>query len=309
MSSSADTPHPPVTLPGRFLSLMADSTHVPPRVFRRLHTLTRRHRTPIELCSRMHNRVRNILVRICAVSEVQKVNGLCNFDVLATDLHRTALLSSPGRNVAHKIKRLAHALTRALLVAAFCSSLVGCAFVGDLIFSDFGPDFEGLAEIGKNIGSIAEAAVAAGRSLEHLDRSMESIGKLAIELDRTLPFGRKNTVSGYCEKFARKYCEDNAAVYEEGSARTEKRPDPMMRIENVFQPPDSRFTAGYDCRFQARRKGEGVREFSVSVLLTGTLHFAEHTKWKELQIVPIEYVADETNDRAGYGVFKYMKGP
>lgn len=276
---------------------MADSTHLQPRAFRRLHTLTRRRRTPIEPCSRMRNRARNILVRSGVVSDV--------FDVLATGLHRTALPSSPGRHAAHKIKRLAHALTRALQVAVLCSSLAGCALTDGL----FSIDLSGLSELGKNVGSIAEAGAAAGRSLEHLDRSMESIGRLATELGRTPPPGRKNTVSGYCEKFARQYCEDNAAVYEEGSARTEKRPDPVMRTGNVFQPPDERFTAGYDCRFQARRKGEGVREFSVGVLLAGTLHFAEHTKWQKLQIVPVEYVVDEGSGRAGYGVFKYMKGP
>ena len=285
--------------------MMADPRHAPPRAFRRLHTLTRRRRTPIEQCSRMRNRVRNILVRSGAVSDVLKVNGWHNFDVLAMGLHRTALLSSPGRHVSHKIKRLAHVLTRALLVAALCSSLVGCALTDDL----FSVDFSGLAEIGKNVGSIAEAGAAAGRSLEHLDRSMESIGKLAIELGRTLPTGLKNTVSGYCEKFARQYCEDNAAIYEEGSARTEKKPDHTMRSGNVFHPPDSRFTAGCDCRFQARRKGEGVREFSVGNFLAGTLHFAVHTKWQELQIVPVEYVVGEANDRARYGVFRYMKGP
>ena len=64
----------------------------------------------------------------------------------------------------------------------------------------------------------------------------------------------------------------------------------MMRIGNFFQPPDSRFTAGYDCRFQERPEGEQVRDISVGVLLTGTLQFAEYTKWQELQIVAIEYV-------------------
>lgn len=116
-------------------------------------------------------------------------------------------------------------------------------------------------------------------------------------------------MSAFCEKFARQYCEDNTVVYQEGSARTEKRSDLMMRIENFFQPPDSRFTASYDCRFQARPEGEQVRDISVGVFLTGTLHFAEYTKWPELQIVPIEYVVDEVNGRAGYGVFKYLKGP
>ena len=117
------------------------------------------------------------------------------------------------------------------------------------------------------------------------------------------------TVSGYCEKFALRYCADNALEYQERSARADKRTDVMMWIENVFQPADSRFTSEYDCRFRARRKGERAQAISVGMFLTRTLEFAEYTKWRDLQIVPIEYVVDETHDRAGYGVFKYLDAP
>ena len=57
------------------------------------------------------------------------------------------------------------------------------------------PDFEELAGIGKNIGSIAEAGAAAGRSVEHLAKGIESAAEMAIELDRTLPFGRDCGIS------------------------------------------------------------------------------------------------------------------
>ena len=117
------------------------------------------------------------------------------------------------------------------------------------------------------------------------------------------------TVSGYCEKFALRYCALNALEYEARSARADKRTDVMTWIANVFQPADSRFTSEYDCRFRARRKGERAREISVGVYLTRTLHFAEYTKWEDLQIIPVEYVVDETHDRAGYGVFKYLDAP
>ena len=117
------------------------------------------------------------------------------------------------------------------------------------------------------------------------------------------------TVSGYCEKFARRHCALNALEYQERSARADKRTDAMMWIANAFQPADSRFTAEYDCRFRARRQGERAQEISVGVYLTRTRDFAEYTKWPRLQIVPVEYVVDETHDRAGYGVFKYLDAP
>lgn len=114
------------------------------------------------------------------------------------------------------------------------------------------------------------------------------------------------TVSGYCEKFALRYCADNALEYEARSARADKRTDVMTWIANVFQPADSRFTSEYDCRFRAARSGERAQVISVGVFLTRTLEFAEYTKWKDLQLIPVEYVVDETHDRAGYGVFKYL---
>ena len=120
---------------------------------------------------------------------------------------------------------------------------------------------------------------------------------------------RRLTVSGYCEKFARQYSENNAMGYREGSASTKKKSDVMMGFSNLFAPSDSRFTSGYDCRFRAGRKGKQGQDYSVGLFLTGTLHFAEYTQWKKLQIIPIEHVMDEANDRAGYGVFKYLDKP
>ena len=105
-------------------------------------------------------------------------------------------------------------------------------------------------------------------------------------------------VAGYCEAFAQTFCEKQALDYQEHSVRTVKRSDVMLHLSNVFQPADSTFTAGYDCRFRARtRDGQG-QAFSVGLFLTKTLHFARHTQWEELQIIPIAYVTDETGDRA-----------
>ena len=80
----------------------------------------------------------------------------------------------------------------------------------------------------------------------------------------------------------------------------------MTWISNVFQPPDARFTSGYDCRFKATNVRGRVQDVSAVLLLTGTVEFAEYTQWPELQAVPIEYVVDEAGGREGFGVFKYL---
>ena len=80
----------------------------------------------------------------------------------------------------------------------------------------------------------------------------------------------------------------------------------MTWISNLFQPPDARFTSGYDCRFQATNVRGRVQDVSAVLLLTGTVEFAEYTQWPALQAVPIEYVVDEAGGRNGFGVFKYL---
>ncbi len=83
----------------------------------------------------------------------------------------------------------------------------------------------------------------------------------------------------------------------------------MTWISNVFQPSYSEFTLGYDCHFQARNKGGRVHDVSVGIFLARYFRFAEYTQWKNLQIIPIAYVVDNTNNKAGYGVFKYLENP
>ena len=126
-------------------------------------------------------------------------------------------------------------------------------------------------------------------------------GKRPVDLQNSV------TVSKYCENFAIKYAKNNDVDYQKNSVQTEKEADLSMWISNVFQPSGSKFRAGYNCRFQIRSKEEDVHNVSVSIFLTETLSFAEHTSWKELHIIPIEYVVDEINVRAGYGVFKYLE--
>ena len=131
----------------------------------------------------------------------------------------------------------------------------------------------------------------------------------AGESSAAVPRSRGVAVAHYCEGFAMKYAENNGVAYRKDSARTEKESDAWMWISNAFQPPGSRFTAGYRCRFRTSAGRGEAHDISVGIYLTQTLGFAEHTKWEDLQIVPIEYVVDEVHDRAGYGVFKYLQSP
>ena len=132
-------------------------------------------------------------------------------------------------------------------------------------------------------------------------------GDAQAEEGRTVDSRNSVPVSRYCDNFARKYAENNAMEYQEDSTSIEKQSDVLMHLSNMFQPSDSKFTAGYACHFQARNKQGHVHDISVAIFLTGTLQFAEYTKWRDLQIIPIAYAVDETNDRAGYGVFKYLE--
>ena len=115
------------------------------------------------------------------------------------------------------------------------------------------------------------------------------------------------SVTNHCANFALAYEARHRIDLIANSVRTETAPAFMRWISNLFQPPGSRFTGGYHCRF-AVRSSTGVREaISVDLYLAETLVFAEYTQWEELQIVPIERVVDPTNGRAGYGVFKYLR--
>ncbi len=77
----------------------------------------------------------------------------------------------------------------------------------------------------------------------------------------------------------------------------------------MFSQLDSVFTVGCDCRFRARDLERRVHDVSVGLFLAETLSFVKYTQWKGLQIIPIEFVGDERNNRAGYGVFKYLTTP
>ena len=156
--------------------------------------------------------------------------------------------------------------------------------------------------MGKTCASLCILPLLAACEVGHAD------GERAASGATVEPSGSVSVVR-YCEKFAEAYLESNAIDHTGLSVRTGKKPDLMQWLSNVFAPSDSRFTAGYDCRFTARN-GEGqVRTVSVGIFLTGALEFAHYTQWKSLQIVPIEHVVDETRGRAGYGVFKYLEAP
>ena len=116
-------------------------------------------------------------------------------------------------------------------------------------------------------------------------------------------------VAGYCEAFAQAFCEQQALAYQEQAVSIAPLSALFLGLSNLFQPPDSTFTAGYQCAFRAQTQDGQTQTFSVSLFLTRTLSFAEHTQWERLQLLPITYVTDETTGRAGYGVFKYLETP
>lgn len=145
--------------------------------------------------------------------------------------------------------------------------------------------------------AVALAACRAGNG------TVEQAGNGDVGLD---PPVNSVSVSGYCEEFAGAYSEINGFGYRPGSASTDRSSDVPMWLQNAVQPPDSRFTAGYVCRFQAMDEAE-ARRFKVRIYLTKTRGFAEHTQWERLQLVPIRHVLDETDSREGFGVFKYLR--
>lgn len=114
-------------------------------------------------------------------------------------------------------------------------------------------------------------------------------------------------VPAYCERFAEAYSARQALKFVPDSVRTGKTLDVMTWVSNRFQPPDARFVSAYACRFEAADVRGRHRRVDVQLLLTETRRFAEYTQWEDLQTIPIEYVVDEVDGRAGYGVFKYLE--
>lgn len=130
---------------------------------------------------------------------------------------------------------------------------------------------------------------------------------LGVADARSVEHQEGQSVAKYCEQFATQYALSVAMTYQSGSLRIQGQSEILLSLSNLFQPSDSRFTAGYTCQFQALRQGDEPVTMEVSLFLTGTRHFAEHTQWERLQIIPIAYVADRTTGKAGYGVFKYLE--
>ena len=115
------------------------------------------------------------------------------------------------------------------------------------------------------------------------------------------------SIAHYCARFAQTYTTRNALRIAADPIQIESESALWRWLSNVFQPAGSRFTGGYRCRFASLTANGGRRVFSVGLYLAETRAFAEHTHWEDLQTVPIEWLVDELNDRAGYGVFKYLR--
>lgn len=114
------------------------------------------------------------------------------------------------------------------------------------------------------------------------------------------------SVTDYCAAFALAYGNRERVVLIMDSVRIETGSEFAKWVSNLFQPPGSRFTGGYRCRFAVRSSAGIRRAVSVHLYLAETHAFAEHTQWERLQIVPVERVVDQANGRTGFGVFKYL---
>ena len=122
-----------------------------------------------------------------------------------------------------------------------------------------------------------------------------------------LPVERAVAVPAYCASFAHAYAAQNTVDLDADSPRIEAGSALGGWMSNLFQPTGSRFLSGHRCTFETASSKRGRETVSVDILLAETRAFAEHTQWEDLQIVPIRRVLDEANDRAGYGVFKYLR--
>ena len=116
-------------------------------------------------------------------------------------------------------------------------------------------------------------------------------------------------VDQYCLAFAQQYAGDRGLNAMTIRAWADPDSELMRWASNLFQPEHSRFTASYECLFEITDTEAGEHEGSVGLFLTNTKEFAEHTKWEDLQIIPIDYVTDPERGRSGYGVFKYLDEP
>lgn len=134
-------------------------------------------------------------------------------------------------------------------------------------------------------------------------------GESAADRGESEPAHATDTVSvqASCEAFARAYAKRTSAELAEGSVETALASRLAQWLSNAFQPDGSRFVSGYRCRFRTMDRGGDGRAFSVGLYLAQTRAFAEHTLWKDTQIVPVEPVVDADRDMSGYGVFKYLR--
>lgn len=115
------------------------------------------------------------------------------------------------------------------------------------------------------------------------------------------------TVEAYCGSFAAAYAASKSYEVVADSIRVKAHKVVGNKLFNKLQPRGSRFIAGYQCKFVSVSSGRKRQEFTIDVYLVETLKFAEHTQWKDLQIVPIKLVEDESLGHKGYGVFKYLE--
>lgn len=130
-----------------------------------------------------------------------------------------------------------------------------------------------------------------------------SVGVLGEDTDSD----KSVSVTEYCETFVLTFARTKSKSVVAESIRVSSRRPGFVRLTNLFQPPGSRYLGGFQCKFALSSTNGEQDEFTVDIYLVESLEFAEHTQWKDLQIVSIKIVKDSKKNLSGYGVFKYLK--
>jgi len=121
----------------------------------------------------------------------------------------------------------------------------------------------------------------------------------------------QHDLEAYCRSYAQAVpvalLQQSDSYYIEGSAKIAQLMNISRWLSNLFQPPDSRFYAGYKCRFSIQQQ-DRTTAASVQLLLANTQIYANHTQWEHIQIIPIKAIDDTDNGRTGYIVVKYLDG-
>ena len=116
----------------------------------------------------------------------------------------------------------------------------------------------------------------------------------------------------YCERFAvatpARLLHSPGAHYIAGSARVfrTRLGDFVTRLENRFQPTDSRFVAAWQCTFSISLDDQTCTG-KVTLPIAARAEFAEYTSWPRLAIVEDNQIVTGSGATIGFATPKYFK--